>query len=143
MTIDNLGGAIRKLRKRIPVAVKEATDAVAIEILETAADNTPVDTTEALSNWRVGVGSVPLGAVGPLVPGTGGSTKQASLQQVSDSGKTKLAPRKVGTEIHIANNAPHIDGLNDGSISQQPGQFVQKGILAGRMKLANTRLRLK
>lgn len=142
MTIHNLSAAIKKLRERIPVAVNEATKEVAIEILSVAASNTPVDTTKAISNWQIGVGSAPSGVVPPHVPGSAGSTKGQSLAITVDKGKAKLVNRKVGSDIHVTNNADHIDGLNDGTISKQPGQFVQKAELAGTIKIANTKLRL-
>jgi len=116
---------------------------VASVILETAAANTPVDTTQALSNWQIGIGSGPSSFIGPKVPGKFGSTKPASLTITVREGKSAMKGRTVGSEIHIVNNAPYIDGLNDGTISRQPSAFVQKAILAGNNQLAATRLDLR
>lgn len=143
MTFELLPAAMADLQRRIPLIVAEATNQVAEDIHFTAADNTPVDTTKALSNWRVGVGGAPGGVIGPQVPGLGGATKQASLAATVAEGKTEMEGRRVGIPIHISNNAPYIEGLNNGSISQQPGAFVQLAELAGQRKIAATRLNLK
>ena len=143
MTFELLPAAIGRLHKRVYREVNKATQKVAAVILETAADGTPVDTTQALSNWQVGKGSGPNSFIGPRVPGSAGSTKLASLRITVDQGKYAMKNRVVGSTIHIVNNAPYIDGLNDGTISRQPAGFVQKAMLAGDSQLAATRLDLR
>lgn len=141
MTFDLLAGQISKIRKQIPEEVNKATQKVAKVILETAAGNTPVDTTKAISNWQVTQNRSASSILGPKVPGTKGSTRQASLQITIDEGVAAMKGRRVGTEIHIANNAPYIDGLNDGSSRTQPGAFVEKANLAGRIQIQQTQIR--
>ena len=142
MTFSLLPSAIRSLGERITREVNRVVKEVAKEILETAADGTPVDTTKALSNWQVGVGSTPVGVLGPRVPGLGGVTKAASLSATVNDGVGKMQGRKVGVPIHIANNAHYIDGLNDGSISKKGDHFVEDALVQGRIRLSTSRLRL-
>lgn len=142
MNISRLSGAIKALRAKIPEEVNRATKEVAMVVLETAASATPVDTTQALSNWQIGVGARPITFIGPHVPGFAGVTKYASLSVVESEGNKALQNRQVGVDIHIVNNADYIEGLNDGTISRQPGQFVEKALLAGRLQIQRTKLRL-
>lgn len=143
MSFELLPAAIDKLQKQIPVAVAKATNEIAFEILRVVASNTPVDTSKAISNWRVSLHSTFAGDVEAHYEGVHGSTKELSVQRTIDLGKQRLSNRIVGTEIHIFNNADYIDGLNDGTISRQPGLFVQKALLAGKIKIQKTQIRLE
>lgn len=142
MTFDLLAPAIRKLRKDIPERVAEATNEVAIVFLESVIRFTPVDTTKALSNWQVSLNEATEGVIGARVPGVAGSTKAASAAEAVAAGRRELRNRRVGIEIHISNNAPYIDLLNDGSISEQPGNFVAKARVLTEIQIRNTKIKL-
>lgn len=135
MTFANLASAIASLRAEIPKLVSVETVKIAKVVLKVASENTPVDTTKAISNWQVGVGNAPTNVLNPYVPGSGGSTQIASIIATNNVGAAKLNRRKYGQTIHIVNNADYIEGLNDGSISRQPGGFVEKAIVAGNKAL--------
>lgn len=154
--ISELASEIRELRHRIYNEVNKGTQKVAAVILETAAANTPVDTTQALSNWQVGLDSAPSSFIDAKVPGKEGSTLSASLEITIREGKAVLKTRQMLSitspargktkpfpDIHIVNNAPYIDELNDGTISKQPDAFVQKAIMAGERQQNSTRLDLR
>lgn len=143
MSLLNLAAKMRDLQKQIPVRVALATNKVAEVILETAAESTPYDTTKALSNWQVSLGTRSFLEIEARVPGKAGSTRPLSLAMTKADGISEMQGRKVGVEIHIVNNASYIDDLNvTGAISQQAGEFVQKAILQGRLQVQKTIIRL-
>ncbi len=142
MTFSLLSGEIAKLRVRIEKEVAMATNEVAMVIMKTAAVNTQVDTSQALSNWQVSLNVGLKTFIGPRVPGFGGSTKFASYSSAVSAAQRKLVKRRVGTAIHIVNNAPYIDKLNYGSFTRLPAGFVEKALLAGQNQILKTKLKL-
>lgn len=143
MRFDQLAGEVRRFSEKIEPTVKRATDKVAIAIVKTAAAKTPVDTTKALSNWQIGLGGSPNGVLAARIPGTGGSTRLASIASTVVAAELDLQPRRVGIDIYVSNNAPYIDDLNNGTISQQPGGFVEAAELAGQKQINATRLDIR
>jgi hypothetical protein len=132
-----------KTESRIEYQANEATKKVAIRVLEVLVHNTPVDTSQALSNWRVGVKSRrPTKTIPPYYPGTYGSTRESSAGAAIRAGTELIKTREKKKTIHIANNLDYIEGLDAGTISRQPGAFVAKAILAGNNMIANTKLNL-
>lgn len=143
MTFELLGPAIENLRKKvIPERVAAATNEVAVVLLDGLVQFTPVDTTKALSNWQVGLGDALSGVIPARVPGVGGSTKAAAAAETVAAGRRALTNRRVGTEIHVANNAPYIELLNDGTHSAQPGNFVAKARVLAQVQIRNTKIDL-
>lgn len=142
MGIERLATVIKAFRVKLPKQVALLTNDVAQTVIYIAAAHTPVDTTKAISNWQVGLGNAPNTELAARVPGNRGSTYSASLAQVHAEARERLVNRTVGTEIHIVNNAPYIESLNDGTISQQPGSFVQKAIFAGKRKVKTQKLKI-
>jgi len=143
MTFELLPDAMVKLRERIEDEVNIATQKVVLVIVHTAAENTPVDTSKAMSNWRVGIGSGPEGEVGARVPGKGGSSGPAVLYIIGEDAKRAMQNRKVGTAVHIVNNAEHIEKLNNGTGFSKPPGFVEKAELMGSLQIKNTQIRLQ
>lgn len=121
-------GLIVKLRSR------ELTKFVALRMLEYLVDVTPVDTSQALSNWRVAVAGTGYGAlpIPAYVPGEGGSTKEASAQAAIAAGRAALKGAVVGKPIAIINVVPYIGRLNEGSSQQAPAGFVERSLIVGK-----------
>lgn len=122
----------------------QANDAaiqVAIAVVDHLAFNTPVDTSQALSNWIVTLGSGTNLVRPPFVPGLFGSTQYQSAQQTVLAARTILKNKKPGQTIYITNNQPYIRPLNEGTISQQPGAFVDAAVLKGRAVARNFKFR--
>jgi hypothetical protein len=90
---------------------------------------TPVDTGRARSNWQVGIGEAKSGTVGPQ-----------SQAEVLSEAKTKIDKYKGEGEIHLTNNLPYINPLNEGSSKQAPSGYVEKAVAAGAAVIRNTRV---
>lgn len=138
--LDQLGSELRKelrvIQKKIDFIVKD----VANTVLESLVDNTPVDTSQALSNWIVTIDGPGFGTRAAFVLGKGGSSKAASASQTVSVGKAVIGLKRPGESIFITNNLDYIEQLNAGTISAQPGQFVEKAVAAGLQKLAIAKL---
>ncbi len=104
-------------------------------ILKTLVYNTPVDTSKALSNWQASLGSPITSTRDAIFEGKNKSTKSTSAAAALSLGEIQINKftvdkwgTTVGNEIHITNNLDYIEGLNNGTISKQPGAFVEKAI---------------
>ena len=89
---------------------------------------TPVDTGRARSNWIAQIGSAPSGTVEPYAPGEAGSTTGANSQAAMDQAEAVISGYNNGQEIHITNNLPYIQRLNDGYSAQAPANFVEQAV---------------
>jgi len=125
---ESLEVKVREIEKSgVDIAVK-----VAMTIIGDLAYRTPVDTSRAISNWRVSLGSPVKDSIVPHYPGRQGSTYSASAAETVSLAKLILKSKKPGQLIYISNNLPYIRKLNEGSSTQAPAGFVERAILLGR-----------
>lgn len=124
-----------RLNKLVPEIEKSASK-LAIKTAESVVGylvyHTPVDTSQALSNWTVSLDAPNGEFIGAHFYGSYGSTRNMSASEAFSLAKEVLKTKKPGQTIYIENNAPYIVGLNDGSISSQPSGFVEASVLIGR-----------
>jgi len=122
-------------------AVKAASRDTLLEL----AVATPVDTGEAVSNWQVGLGTAPTGAIPPYSPGEKGSTADTNRIAMLEVGLATIDGYQsgLGAAVHIVNNAKHIGSLNDGHSKQAPANFVEMAVAAGRRAVQNLRISFK
>ena len=138
-----LADRIAGLRRAIPRATNEKKIEVARTVHTELVWVTPVDTSQALSNWVLTAGEEwAVFLVGGYRAGEYGSTQAASANQAIMAANQQLALSEVGMPLYITNNAPYIRPLNDGSSMQAPAGFVERAALLGRKK-ADSGLRLK
>jgi hypothetical protein len=117
------------------IAVRPASDC-ALAIISYLAYNTPVDTSTALSNWQLFIGSYPVGIeIEAYYFGFGGTTQKVSAERTIKAAKEKLANKKPGETIYIVNFKPYIKRLNDGYSKQVAAGFVERAILQGQLKI--------
>jgi hypothetical protein len=139
--------ALAARMKALSAAVGPAENRLVSQVVGTIvgdlALNTPVDTSQAISNWRVGIGSPPSAKVPPHFPGKHGSTYALSSPETVKRALEALQSRKPGQTVYIANNLPYIRKLNEGSSTQQPKGFVERAIVIGRRQIRNAKLGLK
>lgn len=128
----DLANSLERKAALLDKAASDAAVEVALTIVGDLAYKTPVDTSQALSNWQVGLGAAVSGKIGPHYPGQKGTTQRASAQETISAAKAVLANKKPGQEIHITNNLPYIRRLNNGYSGQQPAGFVERAALIGR-----------
>lgn len=91
---------------------------------------TPVDTGRARSNWIVAINSASETIIEPYFPGEGGSTGARNAQAAIDQGEAVISRYQggEGVEIHITNNLPYIQRLNDGYSAQAPANYVETAV---------------
>ena len=114
--------------------VTEGADAltrrVALAADQAVVMGTPVDTGRARSNWIVALGAAPSQTIEAYSPGEAGNTEAANTQAALDQGEAVIRGyRGEGQEIHITNNLPYIQRLNDGYSAQAPANFVEQAVL--------------
>ena len=120
--------------QRIFNAAKEFTAAetrsVVFETLKELGNSTPVDTTNARSNYQVGIGIAPQGEVG--------ITSQASMVAKGLAVLRRYKTVDQG-EVFLVNNVPYIGVLNAGSSTQAPAGFIDSAITRAIAKAQSQR----
>lgn len=137
----DLADSLERRAKEIDVAASDLAVKTAETIVADLAYKTPVDTSQALSNWLVTLGAPSLDSIKPYFPGEGGSTQRASAQETINRARIVLKEKKPGQSIFITNNLPYIKRLNEGHSGQAPAGFVERSILIGRKMLSKFKLR--
>lgn len=115
---------------------QEAATAMLVHLVR----ETPVDTSQALSNWQIGNGVPVIAEIPPYVRGLRGSTAGASQDAAIAEGKERIARSKPGEPIYLSNLLPYIRRLNNGWSKQHPGGFVQSAMMIGRELIRTVRL---
>lgn len=141
-TLLDLANSLAKRRKVIGTAGNEAAKKVALTIIGDLAYKTPVDTSQAISNWVVTLGRKNSGTIKPHFPGISGSSYRASAAETIARAKLAIQSKKPGQVIWITNNLPYIRRLNEGYSAQQPAGFVERAIVLGRRVIANFRIKV-
>jgi hypothetical protein len=143
--MGNLNDLADRLDK-INAGINKAASDIAVKVAETIvadlAFHTPVDTSKALSNWRVSLNTPISGNIGPHYPGKFGSSQKLSAQETIAEARLILKVKLPGEKIYITNNLPYIQLLNDGTHSKQPGAFVERALLLGRKISKETKLKV-
>lgn len=83
---------------------------------------TPVDTGRARANWQAGLGS----AVTEVI-----EEKDKNGSRTIDRNRQVISTRRKGEDIHLTNNLPYINRLNQGSSAQAPEGFVERAVAVG------------
>jgi len=113
---------IRRRGRQIENSATGLVKRMAKRSLRSLVLNTKVDTGEARSNWRVGIGGLPTSVIKPYSPYPKGSKANGRGIGESDNANATISAGEarinavrgvsgVGlkTAIYIANNTPHID----------------------------------
>lgn len=142
-----MAGDLRDLAKRLnsradrlPEQVNEVKKKVVRTIVADLAHVTPVDTSQAISNWQTGIEARPEGELPPHYPGEMGSSYAASARETIDRAEQDLKTVKPGQTVYISNVLQYIGFLNDGSSRQAPAGFVERAVLLGRKIVSSSKL---
>jgi hypothetical protein len=105
--------------------------------------STPVDRGRARSNWVAQLDEPYNGTIDPYAPGEGlgvgeQANAQAALAQAASVSAAYDGDRN--SEVHITNNLPYIERLNDGYSAQAPAEFVEEGVREGVKAIKEARL---
>lgn len=137
----DLAASLEKKAKAIDEAASKLAVDTALTIVGDLAFKTPVDTSQALSNWIVTLETPSSDKIKPHFPGEGGSTQRASAAETMNNARAILAKKKPGQKIYITNNLPYIRRLNEGYSKQAPAGFVERAVLIGRKMRKNFKIK--
>jgi hypothetical protein len=118
--ISNLSKDIDLFEKALRRAANETAKTGTVQTIAMLASVTPVDTSEALSNWRASVGFPTSKSIEPYFKGDMGSTQGASLAATIAAAKLAVQNKKPGQNCFIVNSADHMPWLAGGGSGQQP-----------------------
>jgi hypothetical protein len=141
-TLADLANDLKARADNLPKATTNARAKIAFAIIKNLIQVTPVDTSNALSNWQISLGQPAQNARGPYVPGYLGYTAAASQAQAIAAAQAMLEKVQPGQSIWISNLAPYIVDLNNGSSKQAPAGFVERAQLIGSKILREIKLEL-
>ena len=138
--------SLSRRMQRIKRAIPEEANRIKKEVAEKVATDlirvTPVDVSEALSNWQVGINAAPSLPLPAIYPGKKGDTESASEAAAIEHAQRVLVDSEPGEKLYVSNLARHIVFLNDGSSAQEPAGFVNRAVILGRIVLRKARLNL-
>lgn len=112
-------------------ANKSVTDATLAILKDLTYISTPVDTSKALSNWTVTIGSINASYHPAFVEGELGNTRSSSAAIAMAKATNVLKTRQPGQPVYLSNAAPYIVKLNEGSSKQAPAGFVERSLFIG------------
>lgn len=118
-----------KRGKTIEQRQHERVNKLALSIVLNLLQSTPVDTSQAISNWILSLGSPVDEQIGPYAPGQFGSTRQLSIGAAYNVAMAGVSDRRPQQTIYIQNSLPYITSLNDGSSTQAPAGFFQQSVM--------------
>lgn len=124
---------MRKRADKLPTLASDIAEAGAGAVLREWLEVMPVDTSEAISNTRIGIGTRPSGSLPPFFLGRKGSTRSASAAKALEDGLAALQAKQPGQAIYISNTAPHIGDLDRGTSMQFAGGFVPRALIVFRL----------
>src|SRR5436190_590908 len=100
---------VKSYSRAVTRAGEEAVKLIATDGIVAIVDATPVDSTKAVSNWKVAHGSAFSGIVGPRIPGSkAGSGAGAAKNAMKAEGKGRIKFFKSAVSMYISNRVPYI-----------------------------------
>lgn len=137
----DLANDMYRLADRVDDVASEAAVEVTRAIIKYLAYHTPVDTSQALSNWQVSFNAPIQREITPHYSGVAGSTQGASAEETIRLANEILRNKVPGATIYIVNRLPYIQRLEDGYSLQAPAGFMAGAMLMGRITLREFKFR--
>jgi hypothetical protein len=132
-SLRDLARKLNKAADRTETVASEIAVEFAYQIEFSLVYDTPVDTSNALSNWQVNLTSPAADEIGPYRLGSRGSTQSASASTALAEARTELQRKKPGQPIYLSNLVDYIRKLNEGSSAQAPPGFIEAAILRAKL----------
>lgn len=139
-TLGDLAKRMHEYAVDLPKEVNRVAVACAEVILYDLVKKTPVDTSNALSNWVISLGTLNGEEIGPHFTGSKGSTYIQSSNAAFLVGTLELKEKVQGQNIFISNSVEYITDLNNGTSKQEPAGFVHRAFLLGEIQVKNWRM---
>ena len=115
--------------RRVAEGADALTRKVALAADQAVVSGTPVDTGRARSNWFAAIGGPASSVIDAYAPGESGGTEAANTQAALNQAEAVISGYNSGQEIHLTNNLPYIQRLNDGYSAQAPANFVEQAVM--------------
>jgi len=139
-TLLNLAERLEKKAKALDKAASDLAAFVALSLTEELADVTPVDTSKAISNWQIGLGSPVASERDAHYIGSKGSTELISEDATVIAARVALKGKRPGQIIYLSNTAKYIRDLDQGSSLQAPAGFVKRACDNARALVTRTKM---
>ena len=139
-TLGDLAREMGQLSRELPQRANAVKQQAALAAADRLITDTPVDTSNAESNWQIGVGGPPIGPIPPHFLGEHGSTDQASQNEAKALARARILQAKPGEPVYISNEVPYIIKLDQGSSPQAPLGFTHLALALARSVIARLRL---
>lgn len=139
-TLKGLATKLRKNASGLPKAASDLNKRVSRAVVADLTNVTPVDTSQAISNWQLSIHEPVAGDRPAFVVGSQGSTKDASAAAARATAERQLRFKKPEDFVYISNVLPYIVPLNEGSSRQAPAGFVERSVLMGRSIIKGAKL---
>lgn len=140
-------GSLRGLATRMqsmPSKIQDGVDRIvkrlATNIATSLIEETPVDTSMALSNWQVTDAAPAPTLLPPYFMGERGSTAGRSRKAAILFAKKNSASHISMSTLYITNNTPYIGDLNEGTSPQAPAGFVNSIVEMHALSVRNMKL---
>ena len=124
-TLLDLSKDLDKLIKTRNRDVENLSKSLSNDILKDLIYETPVDTSAALSNWRVSLNTKISDSIDPYKFGVFGSTRNISARQALSVGKSLIDRRTLNDVLYISNTIDYIVDLNYGTSRQAAPGYVE------------------
>jgi len=138
---------LERLCNALPGQINKAANVLAVTVTKAigndAIDHTPVDTSEAESNWQVSLNSPANFPLPAIVEGSRGSTAEESARQAKAHILRVLKDKQPGEPAWLSNVAEHIVDLNNGTSKQEPRGFVERAERKGELAADAAGLEIK
>ena len=124
--MNTLNSQLKRFDKDIKKRVNKYKINFAKTILFYLVNRTPVDTSEALSNWIVGLSKKKNRPIQAHKVGSQGSTQAISAGVAISLGGAIINRARVGEIVYITNNVDYIELLNMGHSRQAERHYIQR-----------------
>lgn len=125
-SLGELAIACRKVAKSIDKDVNRIAQNASKILAFRLIYETPVDTSQALSNWQVSFVFPGTSRLAAYSEGEHGSTKTASAARAYAVALARISKKKPRIPIIIHNNLSYIHKLNAGGSKQQSAYYIEK-----------------
>lgn len=132
LTLLDLATKVDSLADRLPTVANDIVKDAAIAVITDLAHFTLVDTSRAVSNWQVGIGSPNHAAREPHSPGIHGSTAGESAAATIEAARAIIAAKPPGVPLYISNAVSYIGYLNDGTEYIAPQGYTERAPIVAR-----------
>lgn len=129
-SLGELALACRRTESALEKDVNGIKHEIAKKLVFRLIYETPVDTSQALSNWQVSLVFPTSLSRKAYKEGEAGSTKDASAARAYMAAQKLIKQSKPRIDVIATNNLPYIHKLNAGGSKQQPSAFYIERIVA-------------